>query len=97
MSRWFARHDQSSAYRRVGPMIEACFRPESDGPAGGAVTSSETEKASAHRAFRKMTARMMEVHNRRDPLEWIVLAFVTVMVAWPLLDLLIVLAQTANG
>jgi hypothetical protein len=44
-----------------------------------------------------MTARMMEVHNRRDPLEWIVLAFVTVMVAWPLLDLLIVLAQTANG
>jgi hypothetical protein len=44
-----------------------------------------------------MTMRMMEAQRRRDPIEWVVLGFVIALVTWPLVDLLIVLAQTANG
>jgi hypothetical protein len=77
--------------------MEAFFRPESEVSTGPAVSSSETDKPSARRAFRKMTMRMMEAQRRRDPIEWVVLGFVIALVTWPLVDLLIVLAQTANG
>ena len=40
---------------------------------------------------------MLAKHERIDPSEMFVFAIVTAIVAWPLVSLLIVLAQTANG
>ena len=40
---------------------------------------------------------MLAKHERIDPLELTVFAIVVAIIAWPLVSLLIVLAQTANG
>ncbi len=40
---------------------------------------------------------MLARHERLDPLEMAVFAIVIATVAWPLVSLLIVLVQTANG
>ena len=44
-----------------------------------------------------MTAEMLTKHERDEPVELAIYAFVTAIALWPLIDLLIVLAQTANG
>jgi hypothetical protein len=44
-----------------------------------------------------MTLEMLAKHERIDPLELAVFAIVVAIIAWPLVSLLIVLAQTANG
>jgi len=51
----------------------------------------------ARRAFRRMATEMLARHERDEPMELLLMAFVTAIAAWPLADLLIVLAQTANG
>ncbi len=40
---------------------------------------------------------MLAKHEKIDPLELTVFAVVVALIAWPLVSLLIVLAQTANG
>ncbi|HEX4665042.1 MAG TPA: hypothetical protein VH207_00475 [Chthoniobacterales bacterium] len=44
-----------------------------------------------------MTAEMLIQHERDEPLEVFLFAFVAAIAAWPLVDLLIVLAQIAHG
>jgi hypothetical protein len=44
-----------------------------------------------------MVAEMMAKSDRLDEQEVILFAFVTGLAFWPLIDLLIILAQTANG
>ena len=44
-----------------------------------------------------MTLDMLAKHERIDSLELTVFAIVVAIIAWPLVSLLIVLAQTANG
>ena len=44
-----------------------------------------------------MTLEMLAKHERIDPLELSVFAIVIAIIAWPLVSLLVVLAQTANG
>jgi len=44
-----------------------------------------------------MSFEMLAKHERHDLLEQTVFAIVIAIVAWPLVSLLIVLAQTANG
>jgi len=44
-----------------------------------------------------MTLKMLARHERIDQVELTVFALVTVIIAWPLVSLLVVLAQTANG
>ncbi len=50
------------------------------------------------RAFRKMNEELIAAEVRRDfwP-EMVVFALVIGLIAWPLISLFIVLAQTANG
>ena len=44
-----------------------------------------------------MSLEMLAKHERIDLLELAVFAIVVAIIAWPLVSLLIVLAQTANG
>ena len=44
-----------------------------------------------------MTLDMLAKHKRVDPLELALFTIVIAIIAWPLVSLLIVLAQTANG
>jgi hypothetical protein len=43
-----------------------------------------------------MMAEMLTRHERDEPVELLLYAFVTALAAWPLIDLMIALAQTAN-
>ena len=44
-----------------------------------------------------MTLEMLAKNERIDPLELAVFAIVVAIIAWPLVSLLVGLAQTANG
>jgi hypothetical protein len=44
-----------------------------------------------------MMAEMRIKHGRDEPMELFLFGFVAALAAWPLVDLVIVLAQTANG
>lgn len=44
-----------------------------------------------------MIAEMLIKHERDEPIELFLFAFVTAIAAWPLVDLLVALAQTAHG
>ena len=51
----------------------------------------------SRRTFRRMVAEMMAKNDRLDEPEMILFAFVTALAVWPLVDLLIILMQTAKG
>lgn len=76
------------------PITDFCFRPQPDVPLGHA---HDLPGHRARHAFRRMTAEMLTKHERDEPVELAIYAFVTAIALWPLIDLLIVLAQTANG
>jgi hypothetical protein len=89
-----ARHDRRAQSSRALLATDYFFRPQPDAPLGRA-RSRPGERA--RRAFRRMTAEMLTKRERDEPMELFLFAFVTALAAWPLVDLLIVLAQTANG
>jgi hypothetical protein len=88
-----ARHDRRAPSFRAFPATDHSFRPQTDGPLGHARRRASER---ARRAFRRMTLEMLAKHERDEPLELTVFAFVAAIVAWPLVSLIIVLAQTAN-
>jgi hypothetical protein len=88
------RHDRRAQSRRALLTTDYFFRQQPDAPLGRA-RSRPGERA--RRAFRQMTAEMLTKYERDEPMELFLFAFVTALAAWPLVDLLIVLAQTANG
>jgi hypothetical protein len=57
----------------------------------------QTADPAACRSFCRMVTETVAAQSQRDPLEMLVLAVLSALLAWPLVDLLIVLAQTANG
>jgi hypothetical protein len=89
-----ARHDRRAERRRSIPATDYFFRPQKHAPLGR-VPRRPSDRAC--RAFRRMTAEMLAKHERDEPVELLLFAFVTALAAWPLADLLIVLAQTAHG
>jgi hypothetical protein len=92
--RRLARHDPRAWNRRA--FLATYYFLRSPADAALVQTRSRTGE-SPSRAFRQMTAQMLENENRREPLELIAFALITAIIAWPLISLLIVLAQTANG
>ena len=90
-----ARHDCRARSDRHFPATDHFFRPQPDVTLGRAGHHPSGDPARS--AFRRMTAEMMETQSRRDTVEMIVLAIVIAIITWPLISLLIVLAQTANG
>jgi hypothetical protein len=88
-----ARHDRRAESRRNLPATDHFFRPQADAPLGR-VPRRPSDRA--RRAFRRMTAEMLTKHERDEPVELLLYAFVTALAAWPLIDLMIALAQTAN-
>jgi len=86
-----ARHDRRTQSNRTFPATDYFLRPQPD------ITLGRTGRDPARRSFRRMSAKMLARLNRRDPVELIVFAIVIASIAWPLVSLLIVLAQTANG
>jgi hypothetical protein len=89
-----ARHDRRARSNSAFPATDLFFRPQLDGTLGPA---GRRPSQRARSAFRRMTLEMLAKHERIDPSEMFVFAIVTAIVAWPLVSLLIVLAQTANG
>ena len=89
-----ARHDRRAQSDRAFPATDYFFRPQPDSTLGRA---GHRPSDAARRAFRRMTLEMLAKSERRDPLEMTVFAIVIAIIAWPLVSLLIVLAQTANG
>jgi hypothetical protein len=89
-----ARHDRRARSNRAFPATDCFLRPQPDATLGHAGRRPDEQ---ARSAFRRMTVDMLAKHERIDPLELTVLAIVIAIVAWPLISLLIVLAQTANG
>ena len=94
IERRLARHDRRSQHSRAFPATDHFFQPET-----GSTPPRAPQRAAdpARRAFRHMTTEVLATQNRRDLLEMIVFAIVIALTAWPLVSLLIVLAQTANG
>jgi hypothetical protein len=88
-----ARHDPRATSNRAFPETNHFFRPHTDVALGHARRRPSDR---ARRAFRRMTLEMLAKHERDEPLELTVFAFVAAIVAWPLVSLIIVLAQTAN-
>ena len=89
-----ARHDRRARGNSAFPATDLFFRPQPDGTLDHA---DRRPGERARRAFRRMTLEMLAKHERIDPLELTVFAIVVAIIAWPLVSLLIVLAQTANG
>jgi hypothetical protein len=89
-----ARHDRRAQISRTFPATDCFLRPQSDSMLGHA---GHRPSERARRAFRRMTLDMLAKHERIDTLELTVFAIVIAIIAWPLVSLLIVLAQTANG
>ena len=91
-----SRHDRPIQSNRAFPVTDHFFRPNADATLGsGRAAASGGDPA--RNAFRRMTAEMIETQNRRDRVEMIVFTIIIAIIAWPLISLLIVLAQTANG
>ncbi len=89
-----ARHDRRAQTNRAFPATDCFLRPQPDATLGRAWRRPSD---GARRAFRRMTLEMLAKHERIDRLEQTVFAIVIAIIAWPLVSLLIVLAQTANG
>ena len=89
-----ARHDRRARSNSAFPATDRFLRPQPDATLGRAWRPPSDGHASA---FRRMTLNMLAKHERIDPLELTVFAIVIAIIAWPLVSLLIVLAQTANG
>ena len=89
-----ARHDRRAQSNRTFPATDYFLRPQPDLTLGRAW---RPPSEAARRAFRRMTLDMLAKHERIDLLELTVFAIVIAIIAWPLVSLLIVLAQTANG
>jgi len=73
---------------------EYFYQPNAD-PLPGHARGRPSERA--RRAFHRMATEMLASHERDELMELFLMAFVTAITVWPLVDLLIVLAQTANG
>lgn len=89
-----ARHDRRGHSNRAFPATDCFLRPQPDVTLGRA---SRPPSDGARHAFRRMTLDMLVKHERIDPLELTLFVMVIAIIAWPLVSLLIVLAQTANG
>jgi hypothetical protein len=89
-----ARIDRRAASGRAFLATDYFFRQQADAPLG---RGRRRPGDRARRAFRRMTAEMLIKHGRDEPMELFLFGFVAAIAAWPLVDLLIVLAQTANG
>ena len=90
-----ARHDCRARSNRRFPATDRFFRPQPDVTLGRAGHHPGGDPARS--AFHRMTAEMMSSQTRRERPEMIVYAIIIAIIAWPLVSLLIVLAQTANG
>ena len=88
-----ARHDCRTMSDRTFLSPDYFYQPQPDRLPGHA---RRRPSERARRAFRRMATEMLARHERDEPMELLLLAFVTAIAVWPLVDLLIVLAQTAN-
>ena len=91
-----ARHDPRCENRRPIPAIQHFYRPGPDTPVDRASARAFSFDRARH-AFRRMAGEMLTKHERDEPVELFSYLFVTAVALWPLIDLLIVLAQTARG
>jgi len=90
-----ARHDRRARGHRVFPITDYFFRRQTDATIG--YSRLGRSGLSSRRAFRRMIATMMKKKSQPDRMESLVYGLVIVITAWPLVELIITFAQTANG
>jgi len=94
IDRRLARHD-SRAWSGHACSAGVCFfRPQAD-PELRQIQPSADD--TSRRDFRKMTMQMLADQDRPKAVEIVVYLFVTAIVAWPLISLLMLLAETVPG
>lgn len=87
-----ARHDRRAGDNQLAlPATDFYYRPPARLPLGHAGNTR------SRRTFRRMVAKMMATSDRLDEQEITLFVSVIALAVWPLIDLLIILAQTANG
>jgi hypothetical protein len=93
-----SRHDvRGSRSARTFPRTDYHFQPAADDVAAARATQAPASRADL-RAFRQMSANLLAEGKRgSDLIEFGTFALVVGLIAWPLISLLIVLAQTARG
>ena len=90
-----AHKDRQARGQRAFPITDYFFRGDTDTSASR--TQGRETSVRARRAFRRMIATMMTKKDRHEWSEIIAWGIIIALIAWPLLELIITLAQTANG
>src|SRR5689334_539722 len=88
-----ARHDSRTRSNRSFLPTGYLYQPQTDSLDGH---TARQPGERARRAFHRMSTEMLARYQRDEPIESAFMAIVTAVAVWPLVDLLIVLAQTAN-
>jgi hypothetical protein len=94
IERRLARHDHRACSRRAYSAGDSLFRPQAD-PNVRPIQPRADEASRGD--FRRMSAEMLECFNRSKAGEIVVFAFVIALTAWPLLSLLMLMAETVPG
>ncbi len=90
-----ARHDRRARGQHALPPIASFYRQATDAVAG--TDGQQVSGKLARRSFRQMMSKMMATQDKATPVEMIVYGCIIAVVAWPLIQLLITLAETAYG
>lgn len=96
--RTLARYESREFYRPFRmPRTDYAFREPTDNSTVAA-PPEDTRRSRELRSFRQMSQDPLAKEDRRNyVIEMVVLGLIIALVAWPLISLLIVLAQTAGG
>lgn len=95
----FRRHDDRTRHNvRNFPQTDYRYQASADAVAASRQQNRARVRLSDLRDFRKISSDFMAAETRRDYVaEATLFALVTGIAAWPIISLLIVLAQTARG
>src|SRR3982751_6310366 len=94
IERRLARYDRRAGSRRAFSKAHCLFRPVADANVRPIAPRADAPSRSA---FRTMSAEMLAGSGRRTSIEMIVFALIAAIIVWPLLSLLLLLAETVPG
>jgi len=93
-----SRHDYGVVHSpRAFPKTDYCFQATAEAVDSSRASRQRLESADLH-AFRRISSEFMAAETHREYVaEAALFALVTAVAAWPVISMLIVLAQTARG
>jgi hypothetical protein len=94
VERRLAWHDHRASSHRAYSVAVCLFRPQTD-PNVRPIQARADDPS--RRDFRRMSTNMLAGLDRPKVIEMILFAFVTAITAWPLVSLLMLMAETVPG